>query len=56
MLKQDCDGHWYVVPASMGHEFERWLAGSYGHPWIPPDWAREVGGGAENVTFEAPEW
>jgi hypothetical protein len=48
----DDDGHWYVVPVAMRPAWEVWLDED---PNDVPEWAREVGGAVNYVTFSDPE-
>ena len=54
ILQNDDDGHWYVIPADKKDEFQEWSCGGY-ETQPQPEWASQVGGHPNNVTFSAPE-
>lgn len=54
VLNDDDDGHWYVIPADKKDEFEQWSCGGY-ETEPQPEWAWQVGGHPNNVTFSQPE-
>lgn len=55
-LEQDNDGHWYIVPCRLIHEFQDWLTmieeteEDYGYP----EGVTSVGGSPSLVSFTNP--
>lgn len=54
VLQSDDDGHWYVIPAAKKDLFNEWIGGGY-ETQPQPEWAWQVGGHPNNVTFSEPE-
>lgn len=56
-LTQDNDSHWYVVPLVNKHEWDEWcdIDPDDERAWMPPEFAKAVGGSPCLVTFSNPE-
>lgn len=55
-VDQDHDCHWYIVPSHREDEWNAWLAipSDDERSWDVPEWATEVGGAPNRVTFIDP--
>ena len=54
ILIQDNDGHWYVIPADRGKDFNQWLEldPDDDKSWTKPEYADDVGGSPTLVKFK----
>ena len=55
-LEQDDDGHWYIVPCRLIHEFQDWLAmvGETEEDYGYPEGVIPVDGSPNSVSFTNP--
>ena len=56
-LDTDNDSHWYLIPEEYRADWETFLSldSEDEHSWNVPAYARELGGGPNQVTFECPQ-
>lgn len=61
ILKQDDDGHWFVIPADKENEWSEYIEAVYRYwddipfdnvpPPTEPEWVEQVGGAPSRVKF-----